>query len=70
MAEPADASPAIEIDPTSPVPVYYQLYEGLRSQLGAGPFAPGARLSTERSIAESIGVSRQTVRQALARNER
>jgi len=70
MAEPADASPAIEIDPTSPVPVYYQLYEGLRSQLGAGPFAPGARLSTERSIAESIGVSRQTVRQALARLER
>lgn len=70
MAESAEPMGGIEIDPTSPVPVYYQLYESLRSQLGTEPFAPGARLSTERSIAESVGVSRQTVRQALARLER
>lgn len=65
-----DPAAAIELDADSPVPVYYQLYEALRSQLGIDPFAPGARLSTERSIADSAGVSRQTVRQALARLER
>jgi GntR family transcriptional regulator len=70
MSDTVDPMTAVEIDPASPVPAYYQLYEALRSQLGAGPFAPGSRLSTERSIADSVGVSRQTVRQALARLER
>ncbi|MGV3711493.1 GntR family transcriptional regulator [Pseudolysinimonas sp.] len=70
MPDSADPLAGVEIDAASPVPVYYQLYEALRSQLGAAPFAPGSRFSTERSIAESVGVSRQTVRQALARLER
>jgi GntR family transcriptional regulator len=65
-----DPLAGIDIDSASPVPAYYQLYEALRSQLGSGPFPPGARLSTERSIADAVGVSRQTVRQALARLER
>lgn len=70
MNEPADPLTGIELDVASPVPVYYQLYEALRSQLGTHPFEPGTRLATERSLAESAGVSRQTVRQALARLER
>lgn len=60
----------IAVDPTSPVPVYYQIYESLRAQLGGPTMPAGSRLATERSIAEMLGVGRQTVRQALARLER
>lgn len=70
MTEQSNLMAGVEVDISSPVPAYYQLYEALRSQLGSAPFTPGARLSTERSIADSVGVSRQTVRQALARLER
>lgn len=65
-----DALQEIELDASSPVPVYYQLYEFLHSQLGTGVFPSGDKLPTERSIAEAIGVSRQTVRQAFSRLER
>lgn len=61
--------PAAELDPDSPVPAYYQLYETLRSQLGTTEFPPGSKLATERTIADSIGISRQTVRQAFSRLE-
>jgi len=70
MRDAFDPLAGVEIDSSSPVPVYYQLYEALREQLGNAPLVPGARLATERAIAESAGVSRQTVRQALARLER
>lgn len=70
MTDSTDPFDGIDLDATSPVPVYYQLYEALRSQFGSGAFMPGSRLSTERSIADAVGVSRQTVRQTLARLER
>jgi GntR family transcriptional regulator len=60
----------IAIDHTSPVPAYYQLYESLRTQLGTPRMPAGAKLATERAIAQLLGVGRQTVRQALARLER
>lgn len=65
-----DALSAIVIDASSPVPVYYQIYEALRAQLGTSRMPVGSRLATERTIAEVLGVSRQTVRQALTRLER
>lgn len=65
-----DALGEIQVDADSPVPVYYQLYENLRSQLGTEQFPSGSKLATERTIAELVGVSRQTVRQAFARLER
>ncbi len=61
---------AIELDASSPVPVYYQLFEAMRSQLGSGYFVAGSKLPTERAIAELLAVSRQTVRHAFARLER
>ena len=60
----------IELDSTSPVPVYYQLYESLRTQLGTEQFPSGIKLPTERTIAEILGVSRQTLRRAFSRLER
>jgi GntR family transcriptional regulator len=70
VEQPSDALSAIVIDASSPVPAYYQLYEALRAQLGTAAMPVGSRLATERAIAEALGVSRQTVRQALARLER
>lgn len=70
MADRSDPLSGIELDSASLVPVYYQLYEALRAQIGTEPYTPGARFSTERSIADAVGVSRQTVRQALSRLER
>lgn len=61
---------AIELDPSSPVPVYYQLFEAIRALLGSDGFMAGAKLPTERAIAELLGISRQTVRHAFARLER
>lgn len=60
----------VELDPSSPVPVYYQFYEILRPQLGTEQFPSGSKLPTERVIAEAVGISRQTVRQAFSRLER
>jgi GntR family transcriptional regulator len=60
----------IDVDHASPVPAYYQLYEVLRTQLGTVQFPSGSKLPTERTIAEILGVSRQTVRQAFSRLER
>lgn len=65
-----DAFSGIELDSSSPVPAYYQLYEILRAQLGSVQFPSGSKLATERTVAESIGISRQTVRQAFSRLER
>jgi GntR family transcriptional regulator len=42
----------------------------LRSEIAAGELAPGQRLGAEREIAERLGVSRSTVRLALAELER
>jgi GntR family transcriptional regulator len=60
----------IVIDESSPVPTYYQVYEALRQRMGDRDFLPGSRLPTERSMAQSLGVSRAIVRMALDRLER
>lgn len=39
----------------------------LSDEIGAGNFAPGDRLPTEAALAESFGVSRNVVREAIAR---
>lgn len=58
----------LAVDETSPVPVYYQVYEALRDKLSAA--APGSKLPTERTLAHALGISRATLRQALTRLER
>lgn len=61
---------SVDLDASSPVPVYYQLFEAIRAQLDTGSFTAGSKLPTERAIAELLSISRQTVRHALARLER
>lgn len=48
------------------IPLYYQLENVLREKINSGSFVAGDRLPTEIELIEQFGVSRITVRQALA----
>lgn len=61
----ADAAP----DEDSPIPAYYQVYEALRTKLADESIPAGAKLPTERALAEHLRISRATLRQALSRLE-
>ncbi|GGE15840.1 hypothetical protein GCM10011571_16830 [Marinithermofilum abyssi] len=53
------------IDKSSPVPIYYQLEEHIKSQIEKGELKPGDCLPSEREYSEKYGISRMTVRQAI-----
>jgi GntR family transcriptional regulator / MocR family aminotransferase len=53
------------IDAESPVPMYRQVYEGLRDAILSGRLARGARLPSSRALAADLGVARNTVLQAF-----
>ncbi|MBA3416926.1 MAG: GntR family transcriptional regulator, partial [Chloroflexia bacterium] len=53
-------------DKTSPVPLYHQLAEAIRERVRSGTLPPGEQLPPERELAERVGISRMTARQALA----
>jgi GntR family transcriptional regulator len=55
------------LDRTSPIPLYFQIAENLKESIQAGTIAPGERLDNELELAEQLGVSRPTVRQAIQR---
>ncbi len=60
----------IELDTTSSVPLYRQLYDRLRLAILTGQLAAGTRLPATRMLADQLGVARNTVylayRQLLA----
>jgi GntR family transcriptional regulator len=71
MPERSDAPPPVaewRMDPSSPVPLYYQLSELLRDWI-VTTATPGARVVAEEHIAEELTVSRATVRKAIERLE-
>ncbi len=53
------------IERSSPVPLYHQLAELLRGAISDGTLPPGTRLENEVALAERLGLSRPTMRQAL-----
>ncbi|MFM2035540.1 MAG: hypothetical protein RL459_805 [Pseudomonadota bacterium] len=55
------------MQPSKPEPqrLYRQIAERLRSAILAGDYRPGARLPAERDLAQILGVSRPSVREAL-----
>ncbi|GAA3471245.1 GntR family transcriptional regulator [Nonomuraea roseola] len=55
------------LDPTSGVPLYLQVERSLRHRIDAEEWLPGAQLPTEDELGKAYGVSRVTIRQALAR---
>ncbi|GAA2028175.1 GntR family transcriptional regulator [Catenulispora yoronensis] len=57
--------PRIEVDRSSPIPLYFQVAEQIAEAIRAGELAPGDQLDSEVQIAEALGLSRPTVRQAI-----
>jgi DNA-binding GntR family transcriptional regulator len=57
--------PALTVDRSSPVPLYFQLAEQLEAAIVAGTLTPGSRLENEVQLADRCGLSRPTVRQAI-----
>jgi DNA-binding GntR family transcriptional regulator len=59
------------VDPSDDRPLYKQLADLIRARINGNELPPGQRLPAEHDFAEEQGVSRDTVRQAIAilRNE-
>jgi GntR family transcriptional regulator len=56
----------IQIDRTSPVPLYHQLAEQLTAAISGGTLRPGDPFENELAMADRLGLSRPTVRRAIA----
>ena len=56
----------LKVDPESPVPLYHQIAEGVRSAIEMGALAPGDALEPMRQAAKAWGVNIHTVRHAYA----
>lgn len=61
--------PAVSIDRGSPVPFYFQLAELIEEEIVTGRWEPGTRVPSENELCTRYGLSRTTIRQALARLE-
>ncbi|MBW9211431.1 GntR family transcriptional regulator [Mumia sp. zg.B53] len=59
------ARPEISLDRSSPVPLYFQMAEQLEGAIVSGTLAPGDKLDNELVLADRLGLSRPTVRQAI-----
>ncbi|MCX4820290.1 GntR family transcriptional regulator [Streptomyces sp. NBC_01142] len=55
----------LSVDRTSPVPLYFQLSQQLESAIERGTLTPGSLLGNEIELANRLGLSRPTVRQAI-----
>lgn len=55
----------ISIDRSSPVPLYFQVAQQLQQLIESGTLAPGTRLENEIALADKLGLSRPTMRQAM-----
>jgi DNA-binding GntR family transcriptional regulator len=56
---------ALNLDRSSPIPLYFQVAQQLEEAIRSGQLAPGARLENEVDLADRFGLSRPTVRQAI-----
>lgn len=55
------------VDPSNPLPLYYQIYQDLKRIITSERFKSGEQLPPELALCQAYGVGRQTVRQAIAR---
>lgn len=56
----------IQIDRSSPVPLYFQVAQRLEHMIESGELSPGMRLDNEIDLADQLGLSRPTMRRAIA----
>ncbi|MET3422234.1 DNA-binding GntR family transcriptional regulator [Actinoplanes tereljensis] len=55
----------VEVDRTSPVPLYYQVATRLQELIESGEIGVGDRIENEVDLADRLGVSRPTTRRAI-----
>ncbi|MET0422330.1 MAG: GntR family transcriptional regulator [Actinoplanes sp.] len=55
----------VEVDRSSPVPLYFQVATRLQELIEKGEIGVGARIENEVDLAERLGVSRPTTRRAI-----
>jgi len=56
---------AVELDRSSPVPLYYQLAQAIEAAIRDGDLAPGDRFENELALASRLTLSRPTTRRAI-----
>ena len=61
-----DIDSAVALDLGSGVPLYMQVERSLRARINSGEWVPGHQIPTEERLCSIYGVSRITVRQAVA----
>ncbi|MFN8379666.1 MAG: GntR family transcriptional regulator [Anaerolineae bacterium] len=57
---------SLQIDRSSPVPIYQQLVQKLTRLILSGALTPGQRVPSETELANALGISPMTARQALS----
>jgi GntR family transcriptional repressor for pyruvate dehydrogenase complex len=62
---PRDAAVAAVFEPVQPPTTFEETVERLGTAIRLGILAPGLRLPSERELAEQLGISRSTLRQAI-----
>ena len=57
--------PEVVVNRSSPVPLYFQVAEQIEGAIHDGALAAGDRIANEVALADQLGLSRPTVRQAI-----
>jgi DNA-binding GntR family transcriptional regulator len=57
---------SIHLDRCTPIPLHHQLTEQVRALIRDGSLPAGAALPPEPDLADALGISRTTIRQAIA----
>ena len=55
----------VELDRSSPVPLYYQLAQAIEAAIRDGELSPGDRFENELALAKRLTLSRPTTRRAI-----
>jgi DNA-binding GntR family transcriptional regulator len=63
--EPRVPLPEVVVNRSSPVPLYFQVAEQLERAILDGSLVPGDRIGNEVALADQLGLSRPTLRQAI-----
>ena len=63
--EPLVPLPDVVVNRSSPVPLYFQVAEQLEHAIHEGLLVPGDRIGNEVALADQLGLSRPTLRQAI-----
>jgi DNA-binding GntR family transcriptional regulator len=59
------ATPTLSVNRSSPVPLYFQVAEQLERAIVEGGLHPGDKITNEITLADQLGLSRPTMRQAI-----